>query len=165
MMFNLDLLPLSEIKIQKAFEATPPKESKLNKVREFLKANSVLDEPIVITPDKTLLDGYTRYLVAKEANLLFVPVQVVENDCTFEYIDGYIVKSNGKINRKKLYRFINRKHLPIKKGDMVIVKSTGFNGKKVFLRLIAEKIIVSNQYEYHKPVIGVLPESEVPYEK
>lgn len=51
-----------------------PKEWKLQRVRDRLGDKNKLDKPITIDQNNMLRDGYTRYLVAKELGMKFVPV-------------------------------------------------------------------------------------------
>lgn len=66
---------LSDIVVPKHMAATPPKESKMNKVRAFYKEHNCVDKPIVVNKDNLLLDGYIRYLVRLENNAEYITVE------------------------------------------------------------------------------------------
>ena len=153
-----ELMQLAEIKIQNGFLATPPKENKLNKIRAFYRDNGCLDEPIIINEDNVLVDGFTRYLVAKENHLIFVPIDRIDSAKTFEFVGGYMVKSNGKLNKNKLYWFINKKHLSLHKGDRVIVQCSGLGGRKFYSQMQVVCLKLSNHHEKRQPVVSIVPQ-------
>lgn len=61
---------LSSITIPKKFLATQPKREKIDATIAYYKKNGKFDKPVVIVGDENLLvDGYKRYVAAKELNL------------------------------------------------------------------------------------------------
>lgn len=71
--FKLDLIVVPE-------NQPPYKESTLEKLREYVKANGKLDMPLIINKKTcVLMETYPRYLVAKEFNLKTVPVLFSKN--------------------------------------------------------------------------------------
>lgn len=67
-------LPLNEIIIPNHMKNTTPHEWKIKRVRNRLGEKNRLDRPITINSNHVLLDGYTRYLVAKEVGMKYVPI-------------------------------------------------------------------------------------------
>lgn len=67
-------LPLNKIVISPQMQESTPREWKLERVRKRLGDKKRLDKPITVDSDCVLLDGYTRYLVAKEIGMKYVPI-------------------------------------------------------------------------------------------
>ena len=67
-------IDIEYIKIPKSFKRTRPREEKLDKVRNYFDEWGKLDKPITIDDDYMLVDGYSRYVVAKEKGMKLVPV-------------------------------------------------------------------------------------------
>lgn len=73
-----EVIDINKIKITWQFEKTQPKWWKMVRARERYLKKGFLDEPITIHimyGEYILVDGYTRYLVAKESKLTKVPVK------------------------------------------------------------------------------------------
>lgn len=66
---------LSDIVIPKHMRETPPKESKMNKIRAFYREHKCVDKPVVVNQNNLLLDGYIRYLVRLENNAEWITVE------------------------------------------------------------------------------------------
>ncbi|MDX8367876.1 plasmid stabilization protein [Cytobacillus sp. IB215665] len=67
---------LSEITISDSFRNSNPQERKLLERFDYIDKHGTIDEPIVINKEtKSLEDGYTRYLAAKERKIKKVPVK------------------------------------------------------------------------------------------
>lgn len=68
-------LPLSEINVPKHFAKSIPSDWKIQRVKYRLGSKNKLDKPITIDQNRCIVDGYTRYLVAKEIGIRYVPVR------------------------------------------------------------------------------------------
>jgi hypothetical protein len=68
-------LPLSEIYVLEHFAKSTPRDWKIRRVKDRLGAKKKLDKPITINKDHYIVDGYTRYLVAREIGMQYVPVR------------------------------------------------------------------------------------------
>ena len=68
-------LPITELKVPQCMAESTPKPWKLRRVRDRLGAKCKLDKPITIDHNKVILDGYTRYLVALEIGMVYVPIR------------------------------------------------------------------------------------------
>ena len=62
-------IDISKIVVPIEFMQTIPAAYKIDKVKEYYKCNGKLDKPIVLSNNNVLVDGYTRYIVAKENGL------------------------------------------------------------------------------------------------
>ena len=70
-----DVIPLESIIVPEGFLLFKPNPQKTQAVIDFVKANGHLDEPITVNKStKTLVDGYRRYVVAKQLKMDRVPV-------------------------------------------------------------------------------------------
>ncbi|MGX8701387.1 HNH endonuclease [Caproiciproducens sp.] len=74
-----ELLNLQEIKIPMSYARSCVKKNKLQKVSSYYNRHGELDEPIMVKShaDKLLLDGYVRFVVAKNQMVSTVPVVYV----------------------------------------------------------------------------------------
>lgn len=70
-------LPLSEIYVPEYFAKSTPRDWKIQRVKDRLGAKKKLDKPITINQDHYIVDGYTRYLVAKEIGMRYAPVRFI----------------------------------------------------------------------------------------
>ena len=64
------------INVPPEFERTPPNPMKIDKAREYYRINKELDSSLIIKSDGYLVDGYVRYLIAKENNVAEIPVRI-----------------------------------------------------------------------------------------
>lgn len=67
---------LMSIRVPKEFEQTTPNSLKIDKARKYYHKNKELDLSPIIKPDGYLVDGYVRYLIAKENNVMEIPVRI-----------------------------------------------------------------------------------------
>lgn len=71
-------MKLSDIKIKPSFEATTPKDGKLDACRNNYLKNRWQDRYIVISHDGELIDGYIMYLILKELGVYEAEVKISE---------------------------------------------------------------------------------------
>lgn len=69
---------LSDIIINEPFASSPPRNGKLNRIRNYYNEYGYIDKPLIVNRNNILLDGYTRYLVLKENNEKYATVKVVK---------------------------------------------------------------------------------------
>lgn len=67
-------LPIDEIEITPTLAESQPKDWKIQRARDRLSNDGQLDKPLTLNKNKVLVDGYTRYLVAKEVGMEYVPI-------------------------------------------------------------------------------------------
>jgi hypothetical protein len=73
-----DNIPLSEIVIPEPFLRTPPREEKVQEAIEYYKEHGKFDKPVFVKKKNMLLvDGFKRYVAAKNLGLNEVPVKFV----------------------------------------------------------------------------------------
>jgi ParB-like chromosome segregation protein Spo0J len=72
-------LPIDKIVIPDDFKNTQPKQYKLDACREYYLKNKRFNKPIIIENDVHLVNGYTRYCIAVELGLKYVPVKFKRN--------------------------------------------------------------------------------------
>lgn len=73
------LVDLKNIKILDEFLATPIKEAKLKRKKDYYYRFGKLQSKILLTEDYTLVDGYSSYLIALEAGLNNLPVYILRS--------------------------------------------------------------------------------------
>jgi hypothetical protein len=74
-----DFILLDQIVVTEEFLNSHPSVEKTKLALNHVKRTGYLDEPIMINQDtKVLLDGYTRYIAAKDMKMNLVPI-VYEN--------------------------------------------------------------------------------------
>ena len=106
---------------------------KVEKAKEQIIANGKkVAKPIVINNKKILLDGYSRYLAAKSLGLTTIPCEQHE-----QFIYGTFE------GNPKPYVWANRNHIPIKKGDLVIVE----NREGEFATVKVKKIFMAKLHD------------------
>lgn len=71
-------MKLSEIKIQKRFLETKPREEKLKACRDYMDECHQQSKPVVLDENNLLVDGYVQYLVLKERGIEEVDVKIVK---------------------------------------------------------------------------------------
>ena len=76
--YGADYLPLENLIVPEFMAATKPAHWKIKRVRDRLGDKQQLDKPITLDHNNVIRDGYTRYLVAKEIGMKFVPVRYVQ---------------------------------------------------------------------------------------
>ena len=77
-LYSTVYMPLEDIVIPEFMANTKPASWKIKRVRDRLGDKQQLDKPITIDHNNVLRDGYTRYLVAKEQGIRFVPVRYTQ---------------------------------------------------------------------------------------
>lgn len=107
-------LTIDVVKIPKGFAKHPPNEKKLQKVRDYYLKYGDLDKPIVITNTNKLVDGYTRYLVAKEFGLISIPY-IFEEESVRKFILGTFQGNN----KRYIWRVPN--NMNVVSGDQAVV--------------------------------------------
>jgi hypothetical protein len=70
------IMPLAEIVVPEGFLQTPPNPQKVQEVIAYIQAKQQFDKPLFINTSNRLLDGYKRYVAAKELQLEQVPVVI-----------------------------------------------------------------------------------------
>lgn len=137
---------VEDIVILDSFKQTPPKEYKLEEVREYVRANGKLDRPVILKGD-TLVDGYTRYLIAVEFGMEEIPCsQYSKTPHTF-------VKAKfGGVNKEYVWR-IPKNGTSVEVGDKVLVR-TKYGKKKTAIVTVIE-VFTSDDIELmkHKKII------------
>lgn len=68
-------IPITDIFVPENFAKSKPRDWKIQRVRDRLGDKKKLDKPITIDHNHYICDGYTRYLVAKELGIKYVPVR------------------------------------------------------------------------------------------
>lgn len=63
------VMKLSSLIIPSVFDMTIVKKNKLEKIKEYYYKNHSLDKPITITKDNIIIDGYARYVFARNFEL------------------------------------------------------------------------------------------------
>lgn len=69
---SIQMITMSDIIISDEFQKTIPKVHKVNRIKDYVKQYGKIDKPVVLS-GKMLLDGYVRYLVAKELGIKEIP--------------------------------------------------------------------------------------------
>ena len=72
--YGTDYISIDDIIIPDYMAKTTPTEWKMQRVIDRLGDKQKLDKPITLDHDHYLVDGYTRYLVAKQFGMKYVPV-------------------------------------------------------------------------------------------
>ena len=144
---NIPTIAISDVKILDSFRKSVPKNFKLERIKDYVNVYNNIDEPITLTEDGVLIDGYTRYLVAKELNIKTVPYIVAQSKPKNKYIVGKFK------NNSKSYVWRVRKKIDVNVGDKVLVIN---KNKKSVVDVVS--VFESNDINLikHKPVLKVL---------
>ena len=67
-------IKLSDIKISEDFKKHMPSQRKYNQKKDWYLKHGVFQSNILLGADFLLKDGFTSYLIAKEMNMIKVPV-------------------------------------------------------------------------------------------
>lgn len=145
-------IPINDIIISDEFMFSIPRSAKMERVREYYERTGEFDKPIIVAEDGTLVDGYIRYLIAREKGLKHVTcVQAAQ------FVKGRIIgEEDGKNTiTDKIYEWrvpYDKLRVPInyslsnkyfkKIGDVLIVEVQR-NKKMGFAMMRVEKIIFS----------------------
>lgn len=70
------MMNVADIKITRAFGGTTPKESKMERCRQYFQEHGTIDRDIVVSPSGHIQDGYVALLVLKENNVAQTEVVV-----------------------------------------------------------------------------------------
>lgn len=103
---------IQKIIIPKEFQDIECSVYKIERAKQYIRQNNHIDKPIAVNNNLVLLDGYSRYLAAKALGLKKVPCERHE-----QFIYGTFE------GNPKRYIWANRNHIPIKRGDLVIVEN------------------------------------------
>lgn len=68
---------VSDIIVTEAFLQTQPKQSKLNRIREYYSEYGSVDKPITLNKNNVLIDGYMRYVVLKENDAEYAKCEII----------------------------------------------------------------------------------------
>ena len=74
---------VEKIKVPQEFSMTPPKSKKMESKWEYYRKTGKLQSSILLTRNYVLVDGYTSYIIACEAEMGKIPVQFVDNNKEF----------------------------------------------------------------------------------
>lgn len=142
----MDFINVSAIKIPMAFLNSKPNNNKVEKIRKYCQENGQIDKPIIIRENKSgslLIDGYIRYIVAKEMGYKTIPF--IFEDSLYsqhKYIYG---KFNGT---SKLYIWKVKDSIDVKINDRVVVQSK--DGKAVVTVVDIFNLSGMQNIYYHK---------------
>ena len=141
---------ISDIIIPDEFTKTTPKNSKVERIREYFNVYNTIDEPVTISSGNILMDGYIRYLIAKENNIQSIPCVISDKNFTPKRPVKYIV---GKFENGLEYIWKIRNKLDVNVGDKVLVANK--NGSAV---VTVVKVFCSNDKDKlrHKPVLQIV---------
>jgi hypothetical protein len=70
------IMPLADIRVPEHFLKTPVSPKKIQEMMEYIQANKKFDKPLFVNASNWLIDGYKRYVAAKELQLENVPVVI-----------------------------------------------------------------------------------------
>lgn len=144
---NVPTIAISDVKILDSFKKSVPKKFKLERIKDYVNVYNNIDKPITLTEDGVLIDGYTRYLVAKELNIKTVPYTVIQSKLKNKYIVGKF-KKNSKTYIWKIHNKID-----VNVGDRVLVVN---KNKKSVVNVVSVFESDNVNMLKHKPVIKVL---------
>ena len=77
-LYSTVYVPLESLIVPPHMEKCEPAPWKLERVRNRLGKKVQLDKPITVDRNNVIRDGYTRYLVAKELGMKYVPIWVIK---------------------------------------------------------------------------------------
>ena len=142
---------INEIIIPNSF--TKPNEKKMEVVRKHMEKHGCLDQPVVLHGDM-LVDGYVRYLVAKEYEMERIPFIQSSDLNNIDKPTTFIVGKFKHCDKEYTWRVPNK--IKIHVGDRALVDSKyGKNGRAVITVL---KVFESEDKDMmrHKPIIKKL---------
>lgn len=152
----MNTIEVWKIVVPDSFTKTRPSEKKLAAVRAHVEQYAALDKPVVLQGD-LLIDGYVRYLVAKEYEMKRIPyiqtsdLKTMEDNKPPVYIIGRF-ETSGKEYVWKLPRKVK-----VDVGDRVLVDSKFQKKNRAVVTVV--KVFSSTDKEMlrHKNVIKKLP--------
>lgn len=141
---------ISDIIIPDEFTKTTPNISKVQRIREYFNVYNTIDEPVTISSSNVLMDGYIRYLIAKEYNMQSILCVISDKNFKSKIPVKYIV---GKFDNGSEYIWKIRNKLDVNVGDKVLVANK--NGSAV---VAVVKVFCSNDKDKlrHKPVLQIV---------
>ena len=141
---------ISNIIIPNEFAKTTPKNSKVERIREYFNVYNTIDEPVTISSSNILMDGYIRYLIAKEHNMQSIPCIISDKNLNLKKPMKYIV---GSFDNGLEYIWKIRNKLDVNVGDKALVANK--NGRAV---VSVVKVFYSNDRNKlrHKPVLLII---------
>lgn len=141
---------ISDIVISDGFTKTTPNISKVERIREYFNVYNTIDEPVTISSGNVLIDGYIRYLIAKENNIQSIPCVISDKNFKPKKPMKYIV---GSFDNGSEYIWKIRNKLDVNVGDKVLVANK--NGRAI---VSVVKIFFSSDKNKlrHKPVLQIV---------
>lgn len=141
---------ISDIIIPDEFMDTTPKKSKVERIREYFNVYNTIDEPVTISSSNILMDGYIRYLIAKEHNMQLIPCVISDKNFKSKIPVKYIV---GKFDNGSKYIWKIRNKLDVNVGDKVLVAN---KNERAIVSVV--KIFSSSDKNKlrHKPVLQIV---------
>lgn len=141
---------ISDIVISDEFTKTTPNISKVERIREYFNVYNTIDKPVTISSGNVLMDGYIRYLIAKENNIQSIPCVISDKNFKSKKPMKYIV---GSFDNGSEYIWKIRNKLDVNVGDKVLVANK--NGSAV---VSVVKVFYSNDRNKlrHKPVLQII---------
>lgn len=73
------MLNTADITILPEFKNTPPSQYKVDRAIQYYAEHGVFDKPVTCLSDRTLINGYSRYIAALELGVNEVPVRIIPN--------------------------------------------------------------------------------------
>lgn len=121
-------IDISKVVVPIEFMQTVPAAHKIDKVKEYYKSNGKLDKPIMLSKNNVLVDGYIRYIVAKENGLSEIEyiVQSPKNKSDNQsdnrrMVITLIVGKFSDNDKEYIWRLPFKKDMNVEIGDMAIV--------------------------------------------
>lgn len=118
---------IDDIKIKQSFIDKPPRKHKIDRVKRFYDKHNRFDKPVKLNTAGFLVDGYSRYLVAKEYGIRKIDCLVKK-----DFDDNELVETiSGKFYEKdkNVYTWVNLNNIECKIGDTVLVWTENTDGK------------------------------------
>lgn len=141
---------ISDIIIPDEFTKTTPKNSKVERMRDYFNVYNTIDEPVTISSSNVLMDGYIRYLIAKEYNMQSIPCVISDKNFKPKKPMKYII---GQFENGTKYYWKIRNKLDVQVGDKVLVANK--NGKAV-VSVIDVFESDDKEMRKHKPALKVI---------
>lgn len=141
---------ISDIIIPDEFTKTTPNISKVQRIREYFNVYNTIDKPVTISSGNVLIDGYIRYLIAKENNIQSIPCVISDKNFKPKKPMKYIV---GSFDNGSEYIWKIRNKLDVNVGDKVLVANK--NGKAV-VSVVDVFESDNKDMRKHKPVLKVI---------
>ena len=134
-------IKIDEIIIQPQFEKFKCNTEKIEKEKRFYKEFGTMSFPVVLSEKNVLIDGYSRYLAAKDLGLIAVP-------CVHKYRLVFGVFPDNE----KEYCWKNPENLNVKEGDQIVVDTK--NGEQI-ITVTRFKKSYKRGNRWHKNVLRI----------